>query len=83
MGFISWMIEKNLNLFKIMMSFNLGIQLILGVIFVYLDPAFSFLTNVLSVTNYFEFVQGVYITFLTKTLNIIRRFFCLEIAKAN
>lgn len=83
MGFISWMIEKNLNLFKIMMSFNLGIQLILGVIFVYLDPAFSFLTNVLSVTNYFEFVQGVYITFLTKTLNIIRRFFCLEIPKAN
>ena len=52
-------------------------------IFVYLDPAFSFLTNVLSVTNYFEFVQGVYITFLTKTLNIIRRFFCLEIAKVN
>ena len=50
-------------LFLIMMSFKLGILLTLDVIFVYLDLAFSFLTNALNFKNYFEFVQWVYITF--------------------
>ena len=50
-------------LFMIMMSFKLGILLTLDVIFVYLDLAFSFLTNALNFKNYSEFVQWVYITF--------------------
>ena len=50
-------------LFMIMMSFKLGILLTLDVIFVYLDLAFSFLTNALNFKNYFKFVWWVYITF--------------------
>ena len=49
-------------LFMIMMSFKLGILLTLDVIFVYLDLAFSFLTNALNFKNYSEFEQWVYIT---------------------
>lgn len=40
----------------IMMSFKLGILLTLDVIFVYLDLAFSFLTNALNFKDYFKFV---------------------------